>query len=305
MNKHYIFNPNEIENIINKFGNEFYEKVQRDIEVYADKWALTSFQLVPSYSAKLVFKCYSESYGNAVLKIGQLSQGVIATELSTLREYGGRRFGRVFDTDIENGVILEECLRPGIPLRNESSLEERLSVFASLFNDLHITPAKADLYPSYTEWVSKITEYMSKREDCKELYRHMKKAEDICLSVAASYSKQMLLHGDFHHDNILLGDNGKYVIIDPKGVIGDPVFDVPRFILNEFGDEVTHEVYQKINDIIGSLEEKLHIPNDILRKCLYVETAMGECWMVEDGAPPEDFPRLLKAVALAESLLYS
>lgn len=66
----------------------------------------------------------------------------------------------------------------------------------------------------------------------------------------------MLLHGDFHHDNILLSNNGDYVIIDPKGVIGDPVFDIPRFILNEFGDEITTELYKKINGIIGFLEKK-------------------------------------------------
>jgi streptomycin 6-kinase len=28
----------------------------------------------------------------------------------------------------------------------------------------------------------------------------------------------------------------RYTIIDPKGVIGDPVFDISRFILNEFHD---------------------------------------------------------------------
>ncbi|AZN43257.1 aminoglycoside phosphotransferase family protein [Paenibacillus albus] len=303
MNKRYEFSQNEIDTIKETFGADFYEKVLNDIEFYAEKWALTSFQLVPSYSAKLVFKCHSKSFGSVVLKLGKLSLGVIQTEFSTLRAYNGRRFGKVFDADIENGIILEECIQPGIPLRNESSLEQRLSVFASLFNDLHIAPAETEIYPTYTEWVNKITAYMSTREDCRDLYLHMKKAEEICLSVAASYPKQMLLHGDFHHDNILLGDDGKYVIIDPKGVIGDPVFDVPRFILNEFGDEITPEVYQKINKIIGSVEEKLHIPNDILRKCLYVETAMGECWMVEDGAPPEELPRLLKIVAFAESLL--
>jgi hypothetical protein len=35
MNKRYCFNQNEIENIINRFGKDFYEKVLRDIEVYA------------------------------------------------------------------------------------------------------------------------------------------------------------------------------------------------------------------------------------------------------------------------------
>ncbi|WP_028608730.1 aminoglycoside phosphotransferase family protein [Paenibacillus harenae] len=303
MNKHYNFSQKEMENIINRFGKAFYEKVLRDIEAYAAKWALTSFQLIPSYSANLVFKCHSESFGSAVLKIGNPSSGEIETECKALRQYNGRRFCKVFDADIENGVILEECVQPGTPLRDESSLDKRLSVFCSLYQGLHVTPDHSEIYPTYTGWVGRITEYMSKRQDCKPLYEYMKKANEICLSVSALYSKKMLLHGDFHHDNILLGTNGEYKIIDPKGVIGDPVFDVPRFILNEFGDEITTELASKINDIIDRFEEILHIPNDILRQCLFVETAMGICWCVEDGATPEEYPNLIKHVAFAESMM--
>jgi streptomycin 6-kinase len=144
---------------------------------------------------------------------------------------------------------------------------------------------------------------MSKRQDCKELYLYMQKAKHICLSVSALYSQKMLLHGDFHHDNILLGNDGEYKLIDPKGVIGDPVFDVPRFILNEFGDEITTELYKKINDILCFLEKELNIPNHILKQCLYVETTMGVCWCVEDGATPEEYASLLKDVAFAETIL--
>lgn len=303
MNKHYNFQQNEIEKISNHFGKDYYEKVLRDIEVYADKWTLTSFQLIPSFSAKVVFKCNSEKFGSAVLKIGNPSSREIFTEFHTLCQYNGRRFCRVFDADMESGVILEECVQPGDPLRKESSLDKRLSVFCSLYKDLHIPPTNEEIYPTYSEWVGRITEYMSKRQDCKELYLYMKKAKDICLSVSALYSQKMLLHGDFHHDNILLGNDGKYVIIDPKGVIGDPVFDVPRFILNEFGDEITTELDKKINDIISILEKSLHIPNDILRQCLFVETAMGICWMVEDGSTPEEYAKLLRTVAFAETIL--
>jgi len=131
----------------------------------------------------------------------------------------------------------------------------------------------------------------------------MKKAKDICLSVSTLYSQKMLLHGDFHHDNILLGKDGEYIIIDPKGVIGDPVFDIARFILNEFFGEINRESHKKINYIICILEKNLNIPNYILRQCLYVETAMGACWSVEDGSTPEEYLRLIENVVFAETIL--
>jgi streptomycin 6-kinase len=305
MIKHYCFKEDEIQNIINRFGKEFYDKVLQDIEVYADKWSLTSFKLIPSYSANLVFTCHSKNFGSAVLKIGNPTFREVFTEFNTLLEYKGRGFCRVFDSDIEKGVILEECIQPGKPLRDESSIEKRLSVFCSLYKGLHITPAKAEIYPTYVGWVSRITEYMSKRQDYKELYLHMKKAEEICLSISELYTQKLLLHGDFHHDNILLGSGEKYVIIDPKGVIGDPVFDIARFILNEFDDEITTELYKKIKDIIGSLEKELNIPEVILKQCLYVETSMAMCWCVESGATPEEYHQLIKTVEFAEAILNS
>ena len=303
MDKCYCFKQNEVENVINRFGKDFYEKALRNIEAYADKWALTSSQFIPSYSAKLVFKCSSEKFGSVVLKIGNPSFREVFTEFNTLHEYNGRRFCRVFEADIENGVILEECVQPGNPLRDESSLDKRLAVFCSLYKGLHILPVKAEIYPTYSQWICRITEYMSKRQDCIELYLHMKKAKDICLSVSTQYSQSLLLHGDFHHDNILLGNDGKYVIIDPKGVIGDPVFDVPRFILNEFGDEITTELYEKINLIISTLEKNISIPSSILKQCLYVETVMGMCWSVEDGSTPEEYQKLIQNAAFAETIL--
>lgn len=187
---------------------------------------LASFQLIPSYSANLIFTCESEKHGDAVLKIGGVSSKESLAEFHALSEYNGGRFCKIFDADMENGIILEERIQPGNPLREEASLEKRLEVFCSLHHDLHIAPSNQDVYPTYAEWVTRITEYMSRREDCPQLYAYMKKAEELCLALSELYPQKLLLHGDLHHDNILLGAEEEYVIIDPKGVIGDPIFDV-------------------------------------------------------------------------------
>ena len=49
-----------------------------------------------------------------------------------------------------------------------------------------------------------------------------------------------LVHGDFHHHNIL--DAGThYVAIDPKPMLGEPEFDVPPFLWNPLGSRMTQE----------------------------------------------------------------
>ncbi|MEJ6952185.1 aminoglycoside phosphotransferase family protein [Natronospora cellulosivora (SeqCode)] len=247
----------------------------------------------------MVFKCYSDIYGNVVLKLGNISSKEIITEYNTLFEYAGRKFCKVYAADIENRVILEEYIRPGNPLNEENSLEKRLSVFTSLYKDLHIKSAKEERYPTYLQWVKRITQYMSKREDYKDLYLYMKKAEEICLNLSSLYPRRMLLHGDFHHENILLANDGEYRIIDPKGVIGDPVFDIPRFILNEFDNVQSLQTYKKIQKVIRILGEILDIPEPILKQCFFVETAMGACWCVED----DEYEDHLKDVIFAEEIM--
>jgi len=301
-NGSYSFKQSEMENICNRFGIPFYNKAAAIIETYVNKWALTSIELIPSYSSSLVFKCNAARYGSAVFKIGNTA-GQLLTEYKTLKQYIGGRFCQVYEVDLDDGVLLEECIIPGNALRDESSLEARLTVFCSLYKDLHEAPASEELYPTYSRWVSRITEYMSRRQDCKVLYSYMKKAEVVCMDISSMYTRKMLLHGDFHHDNIRLGHGGEYKIIDPKGVIGDPVFDIPRFILNEFEDALTIELFHKINDTIAIIETKLSIPSNIIRKCLYVETVMGACWSAEDGAGAEKYTELIKHAAFAEALM--
>lgn len=73
-------------------------------------------------------------------------------------------------------------------------------------------------------------------------------------------------------------------IIDPKGVVGDPIFDINRFILNEFNahEKISFEYYHKhIEMITNYFEKSLNIPVDVIKKCLFIETAMANCWNVE------------------------
>lgn len=294
----------QIERIRSHFGSDFYEEVLERLPLCAERWQLTEISLLPSYSANLVFSCRSLLFGDAVLKLGKETDG-IGNEYRALLHLNRERVCTVFDADPDNRMLLEERIQPGIPLRAEPSLERRLDVFCRLYSDLHQHAPSAEAFPTYTGWVHRITEEMGARPDCVDFYFHMKRACDMYDALLPLYGKQTLLHGDFHHDNILQRQNGEYAIIDPKGVIGDPVFDVPRFMLNEYRDELTlEELRENFNFMFGYLEKKLGIPVPVLRQCLYIETAMGVCWGVEDGASLAEREKLLRTVGFAESLLH-
>jgi hypothetical protein len=283
-----MFTKVQTDNIIEKWGKDVYLKLLNDIKTYSEKWKLSDFVFFESYSMNAIFFCRSEIYGECVLKIGSNFQDdEFIWEYNVLREYNGRRFVKVFESDIEiktrKKAMLIERVFPGNMLKDEQSLDKRLSVFSELFNGMHINPENTALYKKYVDGISYSVETISKRKDCKDLCWHMMKAKDVCMTVSASYNREMLLHGDLHFHNILRKDDGNYAIIDPQGRVGDLVFDVPRYILIEYYNSAMEERIDKINHIIEYLRSNLNIPNEILRQCFYIETASFECWFASVG----------------------
>jgi streptomycin 6-kinase len=51
------------------------------------------------------------------------------------------------------------------------------------------------------------------------------------LFASLDVGRTTLVHGDFHHQNIL-DAGGRYVAIDPQPFLGEPEFDVPSFLWN-------------------------------------------------------------------------
>ena len=50
---------------------------------------------------------------------------------------------------------------------------------------------------------------------------------------------QTLVHGDFHHHN-LLRHGDRWLVIDPKPMVGEPEFDVPPLLWNPIGPTKRH-----------------------------------------------------------------
>ncbi len=279
------------------FGAEFYAKLINDLENYSQLWTLSELFQIDYYSVNCIFKCVSAKYGLCILKIGKPSRET-ATEASALREYSGTRYCKIYESDISRGVLLIEQITPGVQLRAVPSLDKRLDLFCEVFRGLHIKSASSEFYPTYMRWVSRITEFMRSQGEHELLYKQMANAEQICRSLCEKYPVKVLLHGDLHHDNILLDCHSQYRIIDPKGVIGDTVFDIPRFILNEFDDVLNDDFSNKFRHITKTLSAKLNLSERDIRRLTYVEMCMSNCWSVEDKQPLN-----LDAVLFTEKLI--
>lgn len=227
-----------------------------------------------------MFSCYSDLYGDAVIKIGFHS---LENE-NCLREFFRRGVCcKVFDADLVQNVILEQRIIPGFSLLELKDREKRINVFASLFKNLHIEPDNADIFFAFHDMVKRKLSFIREREDSKVFSRVIDRAQVIFESISSTYKEEKLLHGDLHQENILLTKDAIYLIIDPDEYIGDPVFDVSRFIMLEIDDDLTGGKDDSILDLIEKLEERLHIPKDILIQCLFIDNVLWLCSNLERG----------------------
>jgi streptomycin 6-kinase len=91
-----------------------------------------------------------------------------------------------------------------------------------------------------------------------------------------------LLHGDLHHDNILLHDSRDYIVVDPKGVIGPRLFECGRFVHNFFEDRhhsmsVESILTQRIAALQGEYSEDENLMVG------YVDLVLASSWSRNGG----------------------
>ena len=274
-----IFTEIQKDKIISKWGENIYNRAVGIIDIYTEEWQLEKLKLIEHFSTSILFTCLSEKYGQCVLKIKCDNNYSLDSEICVLRSFNGRGYCRVYEFSSDDKICLLERILPGDTLYNfnEISQNERINFFGDLYERLYVSATEISdlsMFPSYLNCLEKSEIVVTQRNDCQDIISHIKKAKEIILFVNSIYNRKILIHGDLHHRNILKNQNGGYTAIDPKGVADNPVFDVSKFILYEFGYQLAGKPIEEMLGFINLLSRRLHIPTETLTNCLYVEIAV-------------------------------
>lgn len=129
--------------------------------------------------------------------------------------------------------------------------------------------------------------------------------------VAAELAERLLsgqrgvrpLHGDFHHENALHAPRG-WLAIDPKGVLGDPAFDVANLFYNPLESELRYDPARaaRLAHALAPVVERE--PAELL-DWAFAFTALSASWHAEDGNMDEAAKslRVGRAVAAAREIV--
>jgi streptomycin 6-kinase len=95
--------------------------------------------------------------------------------------------------------------------------------------------------------------------------------------------RPVLMHGDFHHFNILSSERG-WLVIDPKGVIGPACYEVGPLLMNPWGDLFSGKNYRQMTRRrIDILHERLGFERERIREWGLAHAVLSACWGIEDN----------------------
>jgi streptomycin 6-kinase len=174
-----------------------------------------------------------------VLKLG-VPNPELTCEIAALRIFNGCGFARLIDADAERGILLVERLLPGMMLVTLEDDEQATEIAAQLMKQLWQPAPVQHAFPTVAKWMQGLQRLRQRFEGGTGPFprRQVEAAESLFRELAAQNKPPMLLHGDFHHYNILSSHRQPWLAIDPKGVVGDPAYEVGALLYNPWGDLV-------------------------------------------------------------------
>jgi streptomycin 6-kinase len=92
-----------------------------------------------------------------------------------------------------------------------------------------------------------------------------------------------LLHGDLHHWNILSTDRELWLAIDPKGVLGEPAYEVGAWLRNPFPQILTFDQPRKvIARRLDQFADQLTLARDRMLGWGIAQAVLASWWSFED-----------------------
>lgn len=164
-------------------------------------------------------------------------------EAHALRAWDGRGAVRLVDDAPEDWALLLERVRPGTPMTAwDATAAERLAAGADVHRDLcgpqadWRSLAPDDLQaalPSVLEvcrgWADLLADRASRAAVEGDLDLDpglLALAVTSLRDLPTSAERDVVLHGDFNPGNLLSSTDGRWVVIDPKPMHGDPAYDL-------------------------------------------------------------------------------
>jgi streptomycin 6-kinase len=263
------------------------------------RWSLNIGPPFPNLSYNYAASAIRQDGTPVVLKAG-FPEREFKTEAEALRLYAGWGAVQLFDADVERGVLLLEHITPGTLLSIVQDDEEATSIAAHVMRQLWRPVAKDHPFPTVADWARGMSRVREEFGGGSGPFpaRMVDQAEHLFEELFSSMGEPVLLHGDLHHFNILAASRQPWLAIDPKGVVGEPEYEVGALLRNPTPEIATRPgLRQLLARRIDQLAEELGFDKTRLRDWSLAQAVLSAWWSYEDHGGGWDV-----SIAIAENL---
>ena len=289
-----------IENTYGEDGRQLIINLPRLVDEASQRWDLTDVNPVPNLSYNFVAFALSgvsnsERSRSLVLKIG-VPNRELTSEMAALRLFNGEGACRLIDYDEEKGFLLLESLQPGVMLSTLEDDEAATHIAADLMFKIW-RPLESDSLlsqeqaPALQKFI-KLSDWFDGLKRLRVMFnggtgplndKLVERVEESVKDFFAENHKPVLMHGDFHHSNILSSERG-WLVIDPKGVIGPAAYEVGPLLMNPWGDLSNGNNYRLMTERrIDILHERLGFERERIREWGLAHAILAAWWGIEDN----------------------
>lgn len=239
-------------------------------------WQIEVADHFPNLTYNYVAPARDAEGNRVVLKLGLPEpEAEIFSEAEFLRHANGNGAVRLIREDRGRRALLLEHIFPGTELKNVF-IDDPDGAARAAADVLERTICEP---PKETEYLIDLHDWFEKLEaiDNGDFPRDI---ADKAWQIFADQDRATvrLIHGDLHHTNILLkGD--EFVVIDPKGVIGDVRYDIGVFLNDHLWyAESNVRRTDLMNNAIAVFADKFGFSADSIARWAFAQATLSAYW---------------------------
>ena len=297
-----------IQNTFREDGYAFLKSLPDSIAEASARWGLTDIQPAPTLSYNFVafakipspltppggaHRGHPGREGDVVLKMGVPNREFLS-EMETLRLFNGEGACKLLDYDEEKYWMLLERLTPGVMLAEMEDDEKATRIATEVMQKIWRFDYEAtdtSLRSARAQFI-KLSDWFEGLKKLRRMYdggtgplneKLVERVETSVRDFLQENHHPVLMHGDFHHYNILSSERG-WLVIDPKGVIGPAGYEVGPLLMNPWGELINRSDIRRITRRrIAILHEQLGFERERIHAWGLAHAILSAWWSIEDN----------------------
>ncbi|MCO4781752.1 MAG: fructosamine kinase family protein [Candidatus Cloacimonetes bacterium] len=263
---------------------------QKLLQNYLKKWSLENPVHLTNTATAYLYHVDSR-FGPAVLKIfTELGIKDESSGTDYLKACAGEGVVKLFAAD-EGAQLLELLHGEGFSKYNDQNASE---IFVGILRN---TFTCQNIAPNHKlrslESLLNVFERIKTPTNLNILFD---RAKNIFKQLSATQDRNVLLHGDLHHENVMKNQDGLYLCFDPKGFVGDPSYEIATILNNPTNSPQITLDLSVFKNRVEYFSNSLNLPVSRIIGYFYVYLCLSIAWSIEDGCNYQQESQLLQLI---------